>query len=465
MDVVFGLDPSLPKGRAVEHAIRESIARGSLPQGARLPSTRELAAELGVARNTVVAALDSLIAEGVLETRPRAGTFVARAAAQHREISRAVCEADPEFDLRPGRPEHGSFPTARWLAALRRAASPAAAIRADAAGSLELRRQLAAYLARARGVETGADRIVISAGFRTACLLLGAVFAERGLSNIAVEDPSLLGIDRPWTIAGLTVSDIPVDADGADVSRLDAGTDAALLTPSHQFPLGGALHPGRRQQACAWASGGERYIVEDDYDGEFRFDRRPIAALQRSAPEHVIYAGTVSKALDPTLRLGWLALPAELVHPVTEASSTLTGGVPLLNQLALAEFIRTGDYERHIRRQRREYARRRDLLQRALREAGYEAPGIPAGLHTVIPLPDEPRPEHAEGLVVAGPLAMHTLARYSRREHASSALVVGFATPTRAQFKPAIESLIAYLTRTRPGGKDLPDRNGARRFS
>lgn len=222
---------------------------------------------------------------------------------------------------------------------------------------------------------------MICSGFRTACLLLGAVFAERGLSEIAIEDPSLAGIDRPWTTAGQIVSDIPVDGDGADVSRLDGGTDAALLTPSRQFPLGGALNPSRRQHACAWATGGEHFIVEDDYDGEFRFDRRPIAALQRSAPEHVIYAGSASKALDPSLRLGWLALPAELAPLVAEASETLTGGVPLLNQLALAEFIRTGDYERHIRRQRREYARRRDLLQRALRAAGYEVPGIPAGLH------------------------------------------------------------------------------------
>lgn len=158
MDVVFALDPSLPKGRAVEHAIRESIARGSLPQGAKLPSTRELAAELGIARNTVVSVVDSLIAEGVLETRPRAGTFVVRAAARHREIGHAFPQALPEFDLRPGRPERGSFPTARWLAALRRAASPVASIRADEAGSFELRTQLAGYLARAGGskpVRTG----------------------------------------------------------------------------------------------------------------------------------------------------------------------------------------------------------------------------------------------------------------------------------------------------------------------
>lgn len=187
-------------------------------------------------------------------------------------------------------------------------------------------------------------------------------------------------------MAGWRVVGLPVDDDGARVDLLTAQTDAVVLTPSHQFPLGGALSPDRRRRATAWAAQTGGYIVEDDYDGEFRFDRRPIPALQRSASGRLIYVGSVSKTLDPQLRIGWLALPQDLVAPITDAAHTLTGGVPILNQLALADLIATGDYERHIRRQRRKYARSREHLRGALHRIGTNAPGIPAGLHTCIPL-------------------------------------------------------------------------------
>ncbi|PPF35247.1 PLP-dependent aminotransferase family protein [Pseudoclavibacter sp. AY1H1] len=446
MDDLFRLDRSLPKARAVEHTIRNAIARGALAQGARLPATRELAVEFGIARNTVVAAIDDLVAEGVLEARPRAGIFVARNTSPAHRTEKTAPGMRSGFDLRPGQPERGSFPTARWLAATRRAASSAGAFETDGAGVLELRSELAAYLSRARGVETTAEAIVICAGFRTACTLLAAALASQGATTIEIEDPSLPGIDRPWRTAGLTVNDLPVDNDGADVSQLRNETDAVLLTPAHQFPLGGALAPTRRQLVADWATTNDSYIIEDDYDGEFRFDRRPIAALQRSVPEHVVYAGSASKTLDPGLRLGWLVLPHDLVQPVTEVSEALTGGAPVLNQLALAYLIRSGDYERHIRRQRREYARRRAYLQRALHSAGYDVPGIPAGLHALIPVSEDQvtlASDH-DGLS-SDAVAVHTLSRYTRSHPQPRALVTGFATPSRPQFEPAINALIALL--------------------
>ena len=441
------LDPTLPKTRAVEHAIRTAIADGRARPGMRLPSSRELALELGVARNTIVAVTDDLVAEGVLEARARAGTFVARSVAPLHSESRTPASAGPEFDLRPGRPEAGSFPTARWLTAIRRAGAAAADVDSDGAGSVALRSELASYLARARGVETTADAIVICAGYRTASTLVAAALAAGGASSVAIEDPSLFGIERPWSTSGFTVSDLVVDEDGADLGRLDARTDAVVLTPSHQFPLGGALAPARRRLVVDWAMANDRgFIVEDDYDGEFRFDRRPVAALQRSAPERVVYAGSVSKTLAPDLRLGWLVLPPDLVRPVVDASEALTGGAPMLNQLALADLIRTGEYERHIRRQRREYARRRTHLQQALRSVGLEVPGLAAGLHGLIPLGDaaptvlsrlESQPDH---------VGVHRLARYTRSHDRPEALVVGFATPSRARFEPAIEALTSLLT-------------------
>jgi len=446
MEISLGLDPSLPKAGAVEHAIRRAIARGDLAPGARLPATRDLAADFGIARNTVVAAIDDLVAEGMLTTRPRAGVFVARGASAATPANTPAPTGRPKYDLRPGRPEHGSFPAARWLAATRRAALSSATSDGGGAGVLELRIELAAYLSRARGVETTADAIVICAGFRTACTLLAAAFRSLGLTSIAIEDPSLPGIDRPWHTAGLAVVDLDVDDDGADVERLSKYDDAVLLTPSHQFPIGGALSPARRQFVTDWAVANTRFIVEDDYDGEFRFDRRPIAALQRSAPEHVIYAGSASKTLDPGLRLGWLALPPDLVHPVIAASEDLTGGPPILNQLALADFIRTGEYERHIRRQRREYARRRAHLQQALHAAHVFVPGIPAGLHALIPVDEDQENRLGERRArVDDGLAVHTLSRYSRSHSRRSAIVAGFATPPRTQFAPAIETLVDLL--------------------
>ncbi|TWG12944.1 GntR family transcriptional regulator/MocR family aminotransferase [Actinoplanes teichomyceticus] len=444
--MVFRLDPALPRRRAIESAIRTAITGGVLAPGARLPSSRELAAELGIARNTVIAALDDLIAEGVLEARPRSGVFVSRGVDPVPRTGAAVVEPPPAFDLRPGQPEHGSFPASRWVAATRRAAARAGHAPTSGAGCRELRAQLAAYLSRARGVTATAESIVICAGFRTASTLLATALARHGARSVAIEDPSLFGICGPWWTAGFTVTDLPVDDAGAEVHRLTSGTDAVVLTPSHQFPLGGALSPRRRRLVSDWARATGAYIVEDDYDGEFRFDRRPVPALQRSAPEHVVYAGSTSKTLDPALRLGWLALPHELIGPVVESSETLCGGAPLLNQLALADLIASGEYERHIRRQRREYARRRTLLQHTLGALGLRTCGIPAGLHTLIAVDglDTGAGALRDRLAERG-VAVHELARYTRSHQHRAAIVAGFATPSRAQFRPALDALAGTL--------------------
>ncbi|UAJ79498.1 PLP-dependent aminotransferase family protein [Leifsonia sp. ZF2019] len=446
MDLFLSLDPSIAKRRAVETALRRSVALGQLPVGSRVPGTRELATELGVARGTVTAAIDDLVADGVLVTRERAGTFVARAPGASDAARVAPVEPTMRWDLRPGRPEAGSFPLARWSAALRRAAAgwtPTGADE-DARGSLELRAQLAAYLARARGVETTPDSVVVCAGYRSATNVLAVALRGQGAERVAIEDPALPALDTAWRWAGVQTVDLPVDAAGARVDLLDSSIDAAVLTPAHQFPLGVVLSAARRRDVLSWAAASRSVVIEDDYDGEFRFDRRPVAALQRSAPDRVIYIGSTSKSLDPRLRLGWMVLPPDLVGPVAATTLALTGGVPELDQLALAELIRSGDYERHIRRQRREYARRRVLLDQVLAQAGSTATGISAGLQAIVPLP--PRSHGDEGGTLrAGDAMLHTLGRYSRTDDHPPSAVVGFATPPRSQFDAAIHAFARWL--------------------
>lgn len=453
MDSILALDPSLSKRRAVEDLIRRMIAEDLWRVGSRVPAARELALEFGVARGTVVAAIDDLVADGLLISRERSGTFVARSG-RPSTVPEPIPETrSPRLDLRPGRPETGSFPGAKWSAAMRRAAGDGLA---DApgeelmAGSYGLRVELAAYLGRARGVETDPASIVICGGYRSASVILAATLRELGFRTVAIEDPSLPELDRLWRAAGMKVVDVPVDELGAQTELLDGTVDVAALTPAHQFPLGGALESSRRRAAVAWAERSDRYIVEDDYDGEFRFDRRPIAALQRSAPHRVVYIGSASKTLDTRLRLGWMVLPQSLVRPVAAMSARMTGGVPLLDQLALAELIRSGDFERHVRRQRREYARRHAYLFASAAAENLTVPGIPAGLQALIPLESAlEADEEDSGVIRLGDFATHTVHRYVRNGARSPAVVAGFATPSRAAFPTAVERLFEWM-RNRP---------------
>lgn len=449
MESILALDPALSKRRAVEDLIRRMIAEDIWQVGNRVPAARELALEFGVARGTVVAAIDDLVADGLLVSRERAGTFVARSGKPPTAPEPILEARAPRLDLRPGRPETGSFPGAKWSAALRRVAGDGLAKAAGEeplTGSHELRAELAGYLRRARGVEADPASIVICGGYRSASTILAATLRELSFRTVAIEDPSLPDLDRLWRAAGMNIVDLPVDELGARTELLDGTVDAATLTPAHQFPLGGALESSRRRAAVAWAERFDRFIVEDDYDGEFRFDRRPIAALQRSAPHRVIYIGSTSKTLDTRLRLGWMVLPQPLIRPVAAMTARLTGGVPLLDQLALAELIRSGDFERHVRRQRREYARRHDYLIAAATAEHLTVPGIPAGLQALIPL-ESPlgAGEEDDGIIRLDDFTTHTVHRYVRNSDRPPAVVVGFATPSRAAFPTAVERLFEWV--------------------
>ncbi|MBA4861515.1 PLP-dependent aminotransferase family protein [Streptomyces sp. PSKA54] len=460
LGVDLHIDPSrtgsgsgLRKG--LTDALRDAVRSGRLAPGTRLPSSRSLAADLGIARNTVADAYADLVAEGWLTTRQGSGTRVAERAvpAPSRPAPRRRAAGRPAYDLTPGSPDLSSFPRSEWLKAARRAlaAAPNDALGyGDPRGRVELRTALAGYLARARGVHADPERILICAGFAHALMLLGAALGERGVRDVAVES---YGLDVFWKVltrAGLGIPPLPFDELGTSTSELDdMRPGAVLLTPAHQFPMGVPLHPDRRAAAVDWARRSGGLILEDDYDGEFRYDRQPIGALQGLDPDRVVYLGTASKSLAPGLRLGWMVLPPALAAGVAEAKGVTDWSCGTLDQLTLAEFIESGAYDRHVRSMRLRYRRRRDQLVAALAERapGVSATGIAAGLHAVIELP----PGTEESVVRAAAwqgLGLFGLSRF-RHEGAVTeprdALVVGYGRPPDHAWSGALDALCRAL--------------------
>jgi GntR family transcriptional regulator / MocR family aminotransferase len=443
-------NPHGPRGtrvrRGLESALRDAVRTGRLGPGTRLPSSRALAADLGLARNTVAEVYSQLVAEGWLTARTGSGTAVAeRRAADPGPRPQARPQVTvPRYDLRPGVPDLSAFPAGAWLATARKvlAAAPRELLDyPDPRGLPQLRAALAGYLARARGVAADPGRIVICAGFTHGLAVTCAALRSSGAATLAVEAYGHQAHRGLALAQGLRLRPLPVDASGAVIGDAD-GADAALLTPAHQFPLGVTLHPRRRREAARWAG----VVIEDDYDGEFRYDRQPVGALQALAPDHVIYAGTASKSLAPALRLGWLVVPPRLLDAV---AAQLTAGPSGLDQLTLAEFIDSGGYDRQIRRARLAYRRRRDRLTAALHRHGRHVTGIAAGLHAVLDVPGA----DAERQLIAQ-AAEHGLALLgleSFRAPGPSAdragLVIGYGRPPEHAYTTALARLCAILDR------------------
>ncbi|MFG1808901.1 PLP-dependent aminotransferase family protein [Streptomyces sp. NPDC049040] len=453
----------------LEEALRAAVRDGRLAPGTRLPSSRVLSHDLGLARNTVADAYGQLVAEGWLTARQGSGTTVAArpavpprrppappappAQVLPRTGTRDVVPHDIRlpYVLWPGSPDLSSFPRAAWLQAARRAltAAPNEAFGyTDPRGRPELRTALAGYLARVRGVRTDPDHLVVCSGYTQAVGLLARVLRGRGARAVAVESVGLPDIPTVLRSAGLDPVALPVDADGARVADLDAGVPAVLLTPAHQFPLGVRLSPERRTAVVAWARSTGGLVVEDDYDGEFRYDRQPVAALQALAPDHVVYAGTASKSLAPGLRLAWIAVPPQLLDAVVREKRLADHQSPALDQLTLAEFIRSGSYDRHVRRMRVRYRTRRDRVVEVLaaRAPGARVSGIAAGLHAVVELPAGAPPldtviarAHRLGLAVPG------LSDFGSTPGRPPALVVGYGTPPDHAFATALDLLCDAL--------------------
>ena len=420
------LDGDGPLHRQLYRALRAAILAGRLAPGERLPSTRALGREVGLSRNTVLLACEQLVSEGYAEARSRSGTFVAEAlparATPDRVSEAAAPAAEPRlsalgrrladvvapgratwspwpellpYDFRYGEPAFGDLPLETWTRLLGRRARRLSARRLAyqaPGGAPELREALAGYLGRARGVVATPDQIVIVHGSQQAIDLATRLLVDPGATAV-LEEPHYTGFSYCLRAAGAQLAYVPVDEQGLRTDALDGvAARLACVTPSHQYPTGAVLSLPRRMALLDWAARADAYVFEDDYDGEFRFDGKPIECLQALDRDgRVLYAGTASKLLFPALRIGWLVAPPALAPHFVNAKALADTGTPSLEQLALADFVAEGHLERHARRARTRTAARRRALLGAVGEAlGARARvrGASAGLHVLLELPD-----------------------------------------------------------------------------
>jgi GntR family transcriptional regulator/MocR family aminotransferase len=430
-------------------ALRDAVRSGRLTSGTTLPPSRTLASDLGLARNTVAEAYAELVAEGWLASRQGAGTWVVDAAAAPLPTRSRGTPVVPTHNLMPGSPDVSAFPRAAWLASTRRAlsAAPHEALRmGDPRGRVELREALAEYLGRVRGVRASPESIVICAGTRHAVEILAKALG----GPIAVEAYGLYLFREALAGVGVASTPIGVDEDGAVVDDLARTTaSAALLTPAHHFPHGGPLHPTRRKAVVDWAHRTGGYLLEDDYDGEFRYDRQPVGAVQGLDPDRVVYLGSASKSLSPALRLGWMALPDGLVDRVLAASGGQQFYVDVITQLTMADFISKGTYDKHIRRMRLSYRHRRDRLVEALQPFDVGISGLSAGLHLLLTLPPGTEPEVLRRAGEAG-IALSGLGLLRHPDAgpdvpAADGIVISFGTPAESAFAAAVDALCGVL--------------------
>jgi GntR family transcriptional regulator / MocR family aminotransferase len=441
-----------PLRAQLEDQLRDAVRAGRLRAGVALPSSRALARDLGVSRGVVVEAYAQLAAEGYLVARQGAPTRVSEAATPGSGAAPPPAgERPPRFDLRTGRPDVSLFPRAAWLASLRRALRDAPDARldyGDPRGAPELRSALARYLGRVRGVACDPERVVVTSGMAQGMALFARALRAGGARRLAMEDPSSAPGRGQLASNGLKIVAIPVDEEGLQTGALERADriDAVMVTPAHQFPLGVVLAPERRAALLDWAARAGAVVLEDDYDAEYRYDRQPVGAVQGLGPELVTYAGSTSKTLAPGLRLGWLVTPERLVGAITDAKERDDLGTPVVEQLALADFLERGELDRHLRRTRSVYRARRDAMVEALGRLlpDCRPTGVAAGLHLVVHLPagvDEQavlEAARARGLGLAG-ISEH------RVVPGPPALLLGYGRIAEPAIEPAVRALADSL--------------------
>ncbi len=367
--------------RQVYSAIRTQILEGRLKQSFKLPSTRQLAQSLGISRNAVIEAYEQLIAEGFIESVKGSGTFISGGAflegykqkelSPEKSIIGLRYEPDDDIiDFRTGVPNLGLFPIKQWGKIYKDVCDKINAYDLDyyePRGSYKLRYELSKYLFRSRGVVCDADQIFITTGAAQAFTLTSRMLLDES-SHVVIEDPINNDILKIIIATGARIHSIPVDEQGIVTKALPENVDALLIftTPSHQYPTGGILSAKRRVELIKYAGKCGGYIVEDDYDSEYRFSGSPISSLQSLCSERVIYVGTFSKKLFPALRIGYIVLPKDLEKLFGQTKHLEDLHSPVLEQLTLAEFVKSGMLDRHISTSRKFYANKRQLLEQEL---------------------------------------------------------------------------------------------------
>jgi GntR family transcriptional regulator/MocR family aminotransferase len=437
-------------GAQIEDQLRRTIREGALRPGARVPSTRDLARQLGVSRRVVVDAYSQLAAEGYLSLRQGARPRVADAAAVATEARAGTTSptVHARFDFRPSVPDVSTFPRTAWLRSLRTALATmtdADLGYSDPRGVRELRCALADYLGRVRGVVANPDNIVVTNGYTQGLGVVCHALAAAGARRIALEDPSNPEDGLVAARAGLRPVPIGVDEAGTRIDELeDAGADAVVVTPAHQHPTGVVLTGERRTALLAWLRASDTFAIEDDYDAEYRYDRAAIGALQGLDPDRVIYAGSVSKTLAPALRIGWLVVPTSLLQAVIYEKLLADRGTARIEQHALADFLTRGELDRHLRRMRARYRSRRDALVDALAEALPEAAvlGVAAGLHVTVQLPDGDNEQAIQEEARDRRIELETMSDYRpAADERPPALLLGYAQMPEAAIRAGVLEL------------------------
>ncbi len=445
--------------------LRAAISDGRLPIGSRLPATRVLAAELRISRGVVTEAYQRLTEDGHITGRGRAGTVVvavpigtapgpaetspARSSIviHHPglDIFDSLRAAPARIDLTPGVPDLAAFPRAAWLRAERAVLSDlesSAFGYGDPAGTPALRRAVANWLARNRGITSHPDELIIVAGVSQAIGLVAQVLKRRGITDIAVEDPGSLGSRQHLQNWGLRTLPIPVDAEGLRVDLLRAsGAGVVMATPAHHFPTGVVLEGERRRELIQWAAEGG-LILEDDYDAEHRYDRPPVPALRAMLTDQVIYAGSVSKLLAPSLRIGWMLPPPQYKDALIGMKRLADLGNAALPQLTLAHLMESGELERQLRFVRRRHRTRRDAMVDAVRNYLPTATvhGAAAGLHLTITFDDSSNDVELAAAALRKGVMTHPLSWHCQLPHRPG-LVLGYAARTPTEITEAIATI------------------------
>jgi GntR family transcriptional regulator/MocR family aminotransferase len=470
-----------PMHARLSRALREAIRSGRLPDGAALPPSRDMAAELSCSRWVVTEAYEQLVAEGYLEARVGSGTRVrrveepsndqaaaafwsaARGAARSARDARGARPAEPAIDLAPGLPDLRHFPFPAWLAAVRSVAVSLPYTEMaypNPNGHRRVREVLASYLARVRGAVVDPSDVTVTSsvtdGVTRACRALRAA----GVKAVAVEDPGWGRLREAARVAGLECVPVPVDDSGL---RVDVLADypqvrAAVVSPAHQVPTGSVLAPERRAALLEWARGVDALILEDDYDAEFRYDRRPVGTLQGTDPTRVALLGSLSKTLSPALGIGWIVTPAAWTRAL-RATEVRPAAPPLLDQLAFSEFVASGSYDRHMRAARKRYRARRDALVAALAAHLPDAhvSGAAAGLHVLVRFDSElAAPAVVERAAQLGVHVSSVEAYRVANKAIGTGLVLGYGNLGDGEVDRAVAGLAAAVTAIRSARNRSP---------